>query len=134
MYGDTVLDGLSRTLRQANLSVAHAQAQYRRAQAALKGVRSGLFPTVGASASLTRSGVSGGSDNVDIGDNGTSNQFTASGTVSWEPDLWGKIRRSVESSQAGLQASAADVAATRLSMESTLAQKARKSTRLNSSH
>src|SRR3546814_10036984 len=53
MYGDPVLDGLMRTLRQANLSVAQAQAQYLQAQAALKGVRSGLFPTVGASASLT---------------------------------------------------------------------------------
>src|SRR3546814_10374039 len=39
MYGDPVLDGLMRTLRQANLSVAQAQAQYLQAQAALKGVR-----------------------------------------------------------------------------------------------
>jgi NodT family efflux transporter outer membrane factor (OMF) lipoprotein len=44
------------------------------------------------------------------------------GTVSWEVDLWGKVRRAVEASRAELQASAADVAATRLSMESTLAQ------------
>src|SRR5690606_3155409 len=95
MYGDPVLDGLMRTLQQANLSVAQAQAQYRQAQAALKSTRSGLFPTVGASASLTRSGADSDSDNPEGGRGGTSNQFTASGTVSWEPDLWGKIRRSV---------------------------------------
>jgi NodT family efflux transporter outer membrane factor (OMF) lipoprotein len=44
------------------------------------------------------------------------------GTVSWEADLWGKVRRSVEASRAELQATAADLAATRLSMESSLAQ------------
>src|SRR5690606_21599491 len=41
---------------------------------------------------------------------------------SWEADVWGKVRRSVESSRASLDASAADVANTRLSMQSTLAQ------------
>jgi NodT family efflux transporter outer membrane factor (OMF) lipoprotein len=125
MYGDPVLDGLMASLQTSNLSIEQAQAQYRGAQATLKSARSGLFPTVGVGASLTRSGASSDSDNsgsVNGFSSGTSNQYSASGTVSWEPDLWGKIRRSVESSQAGLQASAADVAATRLSMESTLAQ------------
>jgi len=122
MYADPVLDGLMRTLQQANLSVAQAQAQYREAQAALASTRSGLFPTVSASASLTRSGAGSNSDNSAYEGSGTSNQYTVGGTVSWETDLWGKIRRSVQAGQAELQASAADVAATRLSMESTLAQ------------
>src|SRR5690606_17249450 len=56
------------------------------------------------------------------GSGSTSNQYSLSGSVSWEPDLWGRVRRSVDSSRANLQASEADVANTRLSMQSTLAQ------------
>src|SRR5690606_15761208 len=44
------------------------------------------------------------------------------GSVSWEPDVWGRVRRSVEAGQAGAQAGQADVQAMRLSMQSTLAQ------------
>src|SRR5690606_10984585 len=104
-----------------------AEAQYRQAQALLQSARSGLFPTVGTSASATRSGSgsngsSGGSGSTSFGGDNSNNQYTLSGNVSWEADLWGKVRRSVESSRAGLEASAADVATTRVSMQSTLAQ------------
>src|SRR3546814_13932400 len=80
------------------------------------------FPTRRSSdlASGTRSGSgsnSGGS--FSGGGDSAGNQYILSGNVSWEPDLWGKVRRSVESSSAGLQASAADVATTRLSMQRT---------------
>src|SRR5690606_26056094 len=107
-------------------NIIQAEAQYRQAQALLQSSRSAFFPTLGTSASATRSGsgsgggFSGGS--FSGGGDSTGNQYTLSGNVSWEPDLWGKVRRSVESSSAGLQASAADVAVTRLSMQSTLAQ------------
>ncbi|MFW7342185.1 efflux transporter outer membrane subunit [Pollutimonas sp. H1-120] len=124
MYSDPVLSGLMESLQEENLNIIQAEAQYRQAQALLQSSRSGFFPTLGASASSTRSG-SGGNGSVGSfsgsGDS-TGNQYTLSGNVSWEPDLWGKVRRSVESSRAGLQASAADVAVTRLSMQSTLAQ------------
>ncbi|NYT62718.1 efflux transporter outer membrane subunit [Alcaligenaceae bacterium] len=116
LFNDAVLSGLMETLQNANLSIAQAEAQYRQSQALLQSARSGFFPTLGSSASATRSGT--GSN----GGNSPSNQYTLSGNVSWEPDLWGKVRRTVESSQAGLEASAADVATTRLSMQSTLAQ------------
>src|SRR5690606_9447278 len=52
----------------------------------------------------------------------TSTQYQLGGNVNWEPDLWGRVRRTVEGSAAGLEASAADAAATRLSLQSTLAQ------------
>src|SRR5690606_12581032 len=119
---------LMATLQTANLDIAQAEAQYRQAQALLQSTRSGLFPTLGSSASATRSGSGGGSAGGDFGDASFSpgsrvgNQYSVSGNVSWEPDVWGRVRRSVEASQAGLDASAADVAATRLSMQSTLTQ------------
>jgi NodT family efflux transporter outer membrane factor (OMF) lipoprotein len=126
MYTDPVLSALMDSLLKENLNIVQAEAQYRQAQALLQSSRSAFFPTLGTSASATRSGsgsgggFSGGS--FSGGGDSTGNQYTLSGNVSWEPDLWGKVRRSVESSSAGLQASAADVAVTRLSMQSTLAQ------------
>ena len=45
-----------------------------------------------------------------------------SGTASWEPDIWGKVRRTVEANQAGAQASAADLESIRLSSQALLAQ------------
>lgn len=121
LYQDPVLDGLMQTLQTANLNVAESEARYREAKAVLESTRSGLFPTVGLAASATRAGGRGESGSSGSS-GGTSNSYVLGGTVSWEVDLWGKVRRAVEASRAELQASAADVAATRLSMESTLAQ------------
>jgi len=127
LYDDPVLSSLMERLMSGNLDIVQAQAQYRQAQAALKSSRSEFFPTIGTSASVTRSGsgsgsASGSSGSGYSGDGNVGNQYSLSGSVSWEVDLWGRVRRSVEASQSGLQASAADVATVRLSMASTLAQ------------
>src|SRR5690606_30771305 len=85
------------------------------------------FPTIGSNASIERSGSGGGTASgaggggVGFG-GGASNSYALSGAVSWEVDLWGRVRRSVESSQAALDASVADIGDVRLSMQSTLAQ------------
>ena len=126
MFGDPVLSNLMRTLQDGNQDIVRAEAQYRQAQALLQNARSGLFPTLGTSASVTRSG-NGSQSNGSFssgggGGGGSGDQYSLGGTVSWEPDVWGRVRRSVEAGQAGLQASAADVATTRLSMQSTLGQ------------
>lgn len=117
-FNDNTLNELMRALQQDNLSIQQAEAQYRQALAALRQTRAGFFPTLGTSASATRSGT--GSD-TGTGQN-PSNQYSVSGTVSWEPDVWGRVRRSVEGGQAGAQASRADLQAMILSMQSTLAQ------------
>ncbi|NLC35638.1 MAG: TolC family protein, partial [Alcaligenaceae bacterium] len=115
LYGDAALNDLMQTLQFQNLDIQLAEARYRQAQAALQSARSGLFPTVGSNTSVERtgSGSAGG---------GVSNSYNLSGSVSWELDLWGRVRRSVEGSQAGLEASVADIGDVRLSMQSTLAQ------------
>jgi len=128
MFNDPVLNRLAESLQQSNYDIAQAEAQYRAAQALLQGSRSAFFPVVGTSASVTRSGTGRNGSGFDssglgsFGGDNPSNQFGLTADVSWEPDLWGRVRRSVESSRAGVEASAADVAATRLSLQSTLAQ------------
>ena len=120
LYGDPVLTGLMETLETQNLDIRLAEARYRQALASLQSARSSLFPTVGSNASVDRSGGGGGGQGGSAA--GPSNSYALGASVSWEVDLWGRLRRSVESSQAALGASAADIEAARLSMQSTLAQ------------
>jgi NodT family efflux transporter outer membrane factor (OMF) lipoprotein len=118
VYGDPVLDGLMQRLNASNQDIAQAEANYRQAQALVRGARAGFFPTVSAGAAASRAGNGAGDSGTSAG---VSNAYTLSGTVSWEADLWGSVRRTVEASQAGAQASAADLASARLSAQSTLA-------------
>ena len=129
LFDDPGLDRLMADVLAANLSIAQSEAQFRQAQAALASARSAFFPSLGTSASFSRSGSGGGSatggdfgGDFSGGSSGPRNQYTLTGTVSWEADLWGRVRRSVESGRAGVEAGAADLANTRLSMQSTLAQ------------
>jgi len=127
LYADPTLNELMAELQEENLDVRLAEARFRQAQAALQSARSGFFPTVGTNASVERSGSGGGTaDGIEGGSRsfggGSSNSYSLGGTVSWEVDLWGRVRRSVESSRAALDASRADIGAARLSMQSTLAQ------------
>lgn len=115
LYGDPVLDELMDRLNAANQDIAVSEANYRQAQALVQGARAGFFPVIGANAGVTRSGGRSGST-------GTGNQYTLSGSATWEADLWGRLRRNLEASRASFEASAADLAATRLSVQSALAQ------------
>ncbi|WP_231755482.1 efflux transporter outer membrane subunit [Bordetella sp. N] len=119
VYGDTTLNGLMDRLNASNLDIVQAEANYRQAQALVRGARASFFPTVGANAGASRAGNGSSSGS---GTNSVSNAYSLGGTVTWEADLWGSIRRNVEASQASAQASGADLAAARLSAQSTLAQ------------
>ncbi len=117
LYGDSVLDDLMQRLNAANQTIAQAEANYRQAQALVGVARAGFMPTVGSTAGVTRSG--GGSSS---GSGSTTRQYSLTGNVSWEADLWGRVRREVEASRADEAAGAADLAATRLSAQASLAQ------------
>lgn len=123
IYDDPVLDRLERQIDISNQNLKAAEAAYREAQAIVQEARSQYFPTVGASAAGTRTGQGTGSRGAAGGGSSriVENQFSASGDVSWAPDIWGKVRRTVESDVATAQASAADLAAARLSAQATLA-------------
>lgn len=128
-YQDPILDDLVRRSATANQSIVAAEAAYRLAQAQVASSRAGLWPTVGIGLSGSRGTVGGGSStgsstgSVATGTGGGSVQQTVSATLSasWEPDLWGLVRRGIESSKASAQASDALLAGVRLSIGASVA-------------
>ncbi|EHK64703.1 efflux transporter outer membrane subunit [Achromobacter arsenitoxydans] len=123
VYDDPVLNGLVDRLNASNQTIAQAEANYRQALGLVRGARSGFYPTVSSGAGMTRAGSGGqnGSSSSSSGSN-VYNQYSLTGSVSWELDVWGRVRRSVESSEASAAASLADLGATRLSAQAALAQ------------
>lgn len=122
LYGDATLSELQQRLQQSNQTLAQSLAQYRQAQALVRGTRASFFPTLTGNAGKTRSSQGGESSSGSTDSDGISKSYDLSFGVSWELDLWGKLRRQLEADQASLQASGADLAAVRLSLQSELAQ------------
>ncbi|EEO27975.1 efflux transporter outer membrane subunit [Oxalobacter paraformigenes] len=114
VFHDAELDRLMERLNRQNLTIAQAEAQYRQAQALLRQAESALFPSLTLDAGRTRGALSSNSSALS-----TRNQ--AIGTLSWEVDLWGGIRRNVEAGEAGAAASIAQLDAIRLSQQAQLA-------------
>ena len=121
VYDDATLNGLVDRLNTSNQTIAQAEANYRQALGVVRAARSGFYPTVGAGAGMTRSGGGNGASSG-TGGSTVSNQYSLTGSVSWELDVWGRVRRSTESSEASASASYADLAATRLSAQAALVQ------------
>ncbi|MBS0366418.1 MAG: efflux transporter outer membrane subunit [Proteobacteria bacterium] len=125
VFADADLDALIRQVEVSNQNVALALGRYDQALALLGGARAQYLPTIGADASVTRGQNSqigtGASTTSGVGRR-TTNLFRADLTVSWELDVWGRIRRNVEANREAAQASAADLAAALLSAQATLAQ------------
>ena len=123
IYHDPLLNSLEEQVSISNQNLAQAEARFRQARALVQSARAGYFPTVSASASATRSsGSSGRSSNALSTASGPNNSYSLAADVNWEPDVWGRVRRSVEANEAGAQASIADLEATRLSAQAQLAQ------------
>lgn len=125
-YGDTLLDQLAAQVAVSNQTLIADEAAFRQNVAVVAEARAQLFPTLGATPTATRRrGSTGslGSDTSGFGGSGggrASNSYALEGTASWEIDLWGRVRRQVESDVATAQASAADLANARLSLQSQL--------------
>ena len=128
LYGDADLDALMRQVAVSNQNVRLAAARYDQAVALLGNARSGYFPTITADVSATHSqnaltvGGGGTTSASPAGGSGTRTQDRVSATMSWELDLWGRVRRTVESNRESAQASAGDLAGALLSAQATLAQ------------
>jgi NodT family efflux transporter outer membrane factor (OMF) lipoprotein len=112
LFSDLVLDDLERRVDVSNQNLAAAEAAYRQARALVREQRAAYFPTVvlDGSGQAQKSPTSGrlAGYQYDIG-------------ATWEPDVWGAIRRTVESGRANAQASAADLASAKLSLQGELA-------------
>lgn len=99
IYADSRLDALVEQVEAANPSLQALEARVRQARSLAEVARAAQFPTLTA----------GGTNDLGL-------------LATWEIDLWGRIRRSVESSGAAAQASAADLAAAKLSVQAQLVQ------------
>jgi NodT family efflux transporter outer membrane factor (OMF) lipoprotein len=126
VYEDPTLDDLERQIDISNQTLKQSEAAWREAVAVVSAARAQYFPTIGINATAQRTGGAG--ETVSSGGGSTvqrvphpTNQFELIGTGSWDLDIWGKIRRTVESDLASAQASEADLAAARLSAQATLA-------------
>lgn len=120
IYRDPILDSLAEQVAISNLNVASAAARFRQARALVQAARAGYFPTLSAGISATRFRQSGNLG-TETGAGSPVSDFLLPLDLTWELDLWGRVRRSVESSQAAAQASAADLAAVTLSIQAELA-------------
>ena len=125
VFKDPTLDGLERQVEVSNQNLKSAEAAYRTAQAIVGEARAGYFPTLDAGAAALREGSGtgnvGSTGRAFISRRSVQNAFSASVSTTWVPDIWGSIRRTVESDVATAQASAADLAAAQLSAQATLA-------------
>ena len=116
LFGDATLDELAGRVQVSNQNIAAAVANYTQAQALVREQRAGLFPSVSLDGSGRRSGTVGGNASAS-----PSNAFGATLGASWTPDVWGRLRETVNSAQANAQASEADLASARLSAIGDLA-------------
>jgi NodT family efflux transporter outer membrane factor (OMF) lipoprotein len=121
VYGDSTLDQLEEQCANANLSIVAASQAYEQSHALVQSVRSALFPSVSIGASATRNRISSYRPLRPVTAPNYYWDFLIPLSVSWEPDIWGRVHRQIESASATAQASAADLANTRLSLQGTLA-------------
>ena len=120
LLGDPQLDALIGRVNVSNQTIAAAEANYRQARALVREQRASLFPAIDLSGAATRSGGSSSASSTS-GSSSSGSRYQVGLGASWEPDLWGRIRNGVTGARAGEQASAADLAGARLSMQGELA-------------
>ncbi len=144
IYHDPQLNALEEQVEISNQNIAQAEANFRQALALIRVARAAYFPTVTGGSSWSRfrnsENLGGGSRSSSVGNapgvsggsaggggfgaftGSTQSNYLLTSNASWELDIWGKVRRNVESSKASAQASAATLEGVRLSAQALLAQ------------
>jgi NodT family efflux transporter outer membrane factor (OMF) lipoprotein len=122
IFQDPQLNALEEQINVGNQNLKAAEAQFRQARAALRYNRADYYPTVTIAPSATRTRVSSHRPPPNGIFNGiTENDFVLPVDVSYQADVWGRVRKNVESFREQAQASAADLATVNLSMHADLA-------------
>ncbi len=122
IYGDPELNKLEETIAVSNQTLKAQYEQYQRAVAAVREYRASYYPTLAIDPSAARTKLSTNQPNFNRTlEQPQYNNYIAAGQAEWEPDLWGSVRRTVESARATAQATAADLANVDLSLHSELA-------------
>ena len=121
IFGDPQLDALEEQVSEANQNVKVAEAHFRQARALIGFARAGLFPTVSAGFSASSLRDSTNRPFVTSANGASTGDFLLTGDISYEIDLWGRIRRSVTAAREEAQATAGDLESARLSIQAELA-------------
>ena len=118
LFGDPVLTDLASQVEVSNQKLATAVAAYAQARAVVREQRASMFPVIALNAGTNRAHSNSGSTSAS-GRTGSNYDVSIGG--SWEPDVWGRLGRAVDSASASAQASEADLASARLSAQGELA-------------
>ncbi len=121
VYGDSELDSLEEKVSVSNQSLKVAETQYTQAHAMVQYQRANYFPFLSAGVGATRLRNSENRANYFSGINNQYNDFSLPLNVSWEPDVWGRVRRTVRAARENAQASAVDVVNVQLILQAELA-------------
>jgi NodT family efflux transporter outer membrane factor (OMF) lipoprotein len=121
IYQDPQLDKLEERIVTDNQTLRQAAENYLAARDQVTAARSALFPTLSANVSATRDNISKNGPSYAAGKATSYNDLVIGSQASWEPDLWGRIRRTVEAARSGAQATAADQANIDLSLHAEMA-------------
>jgi len=121
IFDDATLDTLEARVTNANQDLKAAFARLQEARAETRIARAGYFPTITANAGVTRERSSVNSPTFNAARPGAFNDLQLDADVSYEFDVWGRVRNTVTAARATQQASAADLGAIDLSTHAELA-------------
>ncbi len=120
-FQDPGLDALEQRVTGANQNLKAAFARLQQARAQTRIARANLWPTLNVASSAARTRTSVDSPRFPPGEEPTLNDFDLEADLSYEIDLWGRVRNSVNAAKANQQASAADLASLDLALHAELA-------------
>lgn len=121
LFNDTQLNDLEENATVANLSIKAADASFLQARALVRQAESGYYPTLQVEPNASVQRISQNDIKVPNFNGQTFNRFNLQRALAWEPDLWGRVRKQVESDVAAAQASAADLANVQLEIHAEIA-------------
>jgi NodT family efflux transporter outer membrane factor (OMF) lipoprotein len=121
IFQDPQLNELEQQINVGNQNLKAAEAQFQQARAVLRYYRADYYPTVTTAPSATRTRISANSPTSSLLHGATYNDYVLPFDVSYQADVWGRVRKNVESYREQAQASAADLATVNLSMHADLA-------------
>jgi len=121
IYHDPQLNKLEDRIATSNQSLRSAVETYLAARDQILAARAAFYPTLSAGPSFSHNKLSAHRPLSSSKSSANYNDLFVGGQASWEPDFWGRIRRTVESARENAQASAADVATVDLSLHAEMA-------------
>ena len=120
-FNDPVLNDLEGRIEASNPSLAAAVARYDQAVGALHEARADLYPQIGVNGDAERDRIPRNAPGNTAGRTVTRNAYDVGSSLSFEVDLFGRVRNSIKAGRGEAQASSADVAGVRLGLQTNLA-------------